>query len=1416
MQGDYDVQLGIYKPTFNTLYGNYLWKYNHVTVSPYIPQIIDYVLSKTEVNPGEEINIAYKIQNQNSATIKVALGATFKDPNNQVVEDQVNDVNSFSIPNGVSWAYRKFKFPSDATPGNYKMLLGIHKENFNGELDYYGYVDNALSVVLPFTEPFIESFDFSPKTADPGDEITLTYYITNPNAYTYDVSLGATIYDPDNTYYNDQTNDVDRTTLALGNNQKTRKFKIPSDAPPGEYDIQVGIHKAVFDGELGDYKWKYNELTVSGADDPVLQDYGLTKSTIKNGETINVWYKINNPKTSTVKVGLGSTFRNGSNAYFNDEINDISVDLDPGVNTVSRQFYNVNMGVGTYDAAFAIHWVDSQGDFNGMIDSSDPFYEEDVLTIEAAEGERVVYPFELEIEDAGSTTKIYKQQGDYVSLKVTSSRDQDLVIWWPFEFILEDDLSDSGLLSLEKDEETFVKFWIPSDTSTGIYKFYIEDKEVSVEVTDDPLYVAITDRERLFDRYNDDSKVYDLLETAYGHASRKKGIIYYLEDYDIKPNGELSDKDVSNSYVEDISVFVQTKSAPENIYSVIILGDDSVVPHYKRDIPETLYDFQNQMRLPENNVVKTDDPFIPIETASLAQLDSDFFFSKGKIQIVIPDSMSKTDSDLTNLKQALYDKFYGEECVCAKRKTYNTRRTDNSIAWTNHVARLSTHCKEEYDDICPASLPYDEYRIFDEMPVEDLPSNYPFDFSTACAGNCDVKSTDDITVWHSSEVGCNSFDDLDRSTLIIVGDVDNNRATQCLPWAMQNTLPSLTVHKNVWDGTKNAILINGDVDETRDVIHVFTYVIGEYGTWYNILEHSGGFTVIDGAKIGLSFTGADTFVDAMDAYGINGDCRKTYDYDAFGNVQGVLSEIKPVMCMIDNVALIIPIFSANWVKGGTKGLEAIDDIADASKNSDEFANLVGAYPKYFAQSGEKLRKAGALNDFIDEFKDPDFIRALKSEFFDSGGKIIKGKEAEFKQLLEGSEIIHKAARSGAMGRRLPKLSDFNRIYGRSAATATRYKEFQKKVGKLSDFFKKVDVLREMSDDELKYVSEFLDEGFYNALKDYRANLKFTTSWDRRVKYLYAESPRYLDYARYRPREGGIILPILPYKKEMRSYLIKHRQLLFDNDITPDQLFKIIGEKSNSYEDFMAFLKTKNHDTNFFIDFKASTMNNYLPHEITHAKTSLFLDDANQMSIITKVKRSSLRANRANDYLPSTDYDFDEILVDAYNLKYLKQSQKVNFMNSFGRIGIDDIEKLKVAEFHTEYKNSLKLIIDNTDPDLLKKIGLGVKKVEDLAYIRVHIKEYDKALGTNYVETYDTIMRQAFVESLENTRTPAQAQAKVIELSNFIERKIHGTTTETGIIDVVAKETADSNDVKKVVDTFYDVESQVYALRNYIY
>ncbi|MBD3260049.1 hypothetical protein GF371_05495 [Candidatus Woesearchaeota archaeon] len=382
MQGKYDVQLGIHKAVFNGLYGNYLWKTDHITVSPLIPKIKDYTLSKTEISPGEEINIAYKIENKNKASIKVALGATFKDPDNNIVEDQANDVGSFTIgPDQTAWAYRKFKFPSDAAPGKYNMLLGIHKENFQGELDYLGYVNDALTVKRPFTEPFVESFDFSPKQAGPGEDITITYYITNPNTYAYDVSLGATIYDEDNAHYNDDAHDIDRTTLAAGNNQKTRYFTIPSEAAPGKYDIQVGIHKAVFNGELGEYKWKYDELTISG-DDPELQDYGVAKSTITKGETINVWYKINNPKTSTVEVGLGATFRDENFDTYNDEANDISVELDPGVNTVSRQFYNSDMEPGTYDGAFAIHRVDSQGAFNGMVDSSDPFYAEDVITIE--------------------------------------------------------------------------------------------------------------------------------------------------------------------------------------------------------------------------------------------------------------------------------------------------------------------------------------------------------------------------------------------------------------------------------------------------------------------------------------------------------------------------------------------------------------------------------------------------------------------------------------------------------------------------------------------------------------------------------------------------------------------------------------------------------------------------------------------------------------------------------------------------------------------------------------------------------------------------------------------------------------------------------------------------------------------------
>lgn len=79
-----------------------------------------------------------------------------------------------------------------------------------------------------------------PVEVKPGSSFRMWYYIDNPNSYSVDVVLGATIRDSNGREIYDKQEDI-RVTVAPGKGWYSRYFKVPSDASSGLYDVAFAI-----------------------------------------------------------------------------------------------------------------------------------------------------------------------------------------------------------------------------------------------------------------------------------------------------------------------------------------------------------------------------------------------------------------------------------------------------------------------------------------------------------------------------------------------------------------------------------------------------------------------------------------------------------------------------------------------------------------------------------------------------------------------------------------------------------------------------------------------------------------------------------------------------------------------------------------------------------------------------------------------------------------------------------------------------------------------------------------------------------------------------------------------------------------------------------------------------------------------
>lgn len=277
----------------------------------------------------------------------------------------------------------------------------------------------------------------------------------------------------------------------------------------------------------------------------------------------------------------------------------------------------------------------------------------------------------ISVEDADSSIRVYKQPGDYISLIINSKYDKD-INFNPGSFSVSSGYS-NGKLSLKKGENV-VNVYIPTDTRKGDYSFNIDGKNYRFEVINNPALLIVTDRNALFERYNYDTKVYDILAQAHKKADKERGIVYYIDQEGLsgRPFGSFSNYDeeftdpkiTDNSYSLEISRFIKRKCG-DTCNDVIILGDDFVVPHYRRRVSELI---SNWLFFIEKNVKSIYTDTVYIKKANIEFNDFfEMFKQEGKyegknVNIILPMNVnSNTRTSIDNLKQSFRDAGYNPD-----------------------------------------------------------------------------------------------------------------------------------------------------------------------------------------------------------------------------------------------------------------------------------------------------------------------------------------------------------------------------------------------------------------------------------------------------------------------------------------------------------------------------------------------------------------------------------------------------------------------------------------------------------------------------------------------------------------------------------------------------------------------------------
>lgn len=448
--------------------------------------------------------------------------------------------------------------------------------------------------------------------------------------------------------------------------------------------------------------------------------------------------------------------------------------------------------------------------------------------------EEAASPVKLQLEDSPShDITVYKQPGDTIEVTITSEKLQDIDFSQPENFTLTYGVC--GGKTAAAPGETKCVFQISETTAAGKYQFVANEKTATVAVIEKPKAVIVTNKQKLNEHFsNDKAGVKALLEQAYQYASNEMDtVVYYLDrEAEGHPFQTFNDyketfaepKLTDNTYASKVADFVKSRCSE---CSILLLGDDFVVPFHRHNVinEKGLLWWKDL----ETSNIYTDLPYNSVTLTAFSQLDYDKFFQSGPVAIVIPSYMGKDDNDFLELKKALVDTYHSFKL--------EQNKECSPIYFGARTVTFPHYCKGE----C-------------------------FNTDGCEVGNKNLTSTELITVLQSEEVGCNSFSKLEGKTLILIGDKENNQAMACFPWVQSSEYPLISLQRNVWDGSKGAILVNLPEEHRSLGMYVLTEVLAR-GEVYTYIPQGSDFEIIPSLKELLPFSTCDDAV-SIDKNGI--------------------------------------------------------------------------------------------------------------------------------------------------------------------------------------------------------------------------------------------------------------------------------------------------------------------------------------------------------------------------------------------------------------------------------------------------------------------------------------------------------------------------------------------------------------------
>ncbi len=267
---------------------------------------------------------------------------------------------------------------------------------------------------------------------------------------------------------------------------------------------------------------------------------------------------------------------------------------------------------------------------------------------------------ELQLEE--TQLPLYAQAGDKITAKLNSASTQNAQLVYNTAVFALETTSCSGTFTFSGYRECI--FTVKETAQPKAHWIGVKNgPSRKVTVVTKPNVLIITHKPMLYQRFESTSAVTTLLKQTYDYAYNKRGIVYDLADYNLpahpfdgQPYTETyDDQDMKdNTFAIEAGVFIKDRC--HGCTNTLILGDDFVVPHYRRDLDKSFFFGLSK----ETDEVYSDISYVGRTNLQFSEFEEMFYqkeqFNGKKVMLILPDEVTPMQrAQIDRLKDFIED-----------------------------------------------------------------------------------------------------------------------------------------------------------------------------------------------------------------------------------------------------------------------------------------------------------------------------------------------------------------------------------------------------------------------------------------------------------------------------------------------------------------------------------------------------------------------------------------------------------------------------------------------------------------------------------------------------------------------------------------------------------------------------------------